>query len=60
MAIAKAKAAPQHLDLKWSAFLNPPPVAQAEKKAPAKKAAPKKSAAKKSSAKKPASQGIHA
>ncbi len=40
MAIAKAKEAPQHLDLKWSAFMKSEPAA-AKKKAPAKKAAKK-------------------
>jgi len=39
LAIAKAKSAPQHLDLKWSAFLKAEPAAKTEEKTPAKIAA---------------------
>jgi glutathione synthase/RimK-type ligase-like ATP-grasp enzyme len=46
LAIDKAKQAPAHLDLRWSAFLSST-TAKSEKKAPAKKAAAKKSAPKK-------------
>ena len=46
LAIAKAKLAPQRLDLKWSAFLNPAPAVKEEKTAPPPKAPAKKAAAK--------------
>ena len=42
LAVAKAKQAPQHLDLNWSSFLKMQ--AAPKKKAPAKKSAPKKKA----------------
>jgi hypothetical protein len=42
LAIAKAKTAPQHLDLNWAAFLKMGPVVK--KKAPAKKALPRRKA----------------
>ena len=38
LAIAKAKAAPQHLDLNWASFLKAAPAAQPGKKSAAKKA----------------------
>jgi hypothetical protein len=52
LAIAKAKQAPQHLDLNWSSFLKMQ--AAPTKKTPAKKAAAKKGSAKKTTAKEPA------
>ena len=57
LAIAKAKAAPQMLELNWASFLKGAPSAPktaektAAKKAPAKKKAAKKAAAKKAEAK---------
>ncbi len=50
LAIAKAKLAPQHLDLKWSSFLNAAP--EPAKKKPAKKKSAKKKTEKKSAEKK--------